>query len=343
MTEEAEVEDDDVFQGVKGANIQVTTTYPMVSAWEFEFLKEEEVIRQRLDECSIYLLVQRPLTYFDKVEFREGRLFFEIADRANPPLQCRVDLVDLGFCAPGEVIDVETAWHTKETRQTQPLRDVAAIRLFRKDGTFILWWSPHKILYEMLVKGLKVATADGDPRSFLDFNVLYVGKAFDQKVWDRLTGHDKMQRIMTVQNPVGAAPAARAPFEVSLILLTVVGLAEMMEIPFMGFATPPGVKPILHNLDLADEEGLGRFATEQFVKLRDEAMTREVEAYLIHRFRPEYNAVKYNNYPDIKGGMRSKGYSWTELEIEDLPAKLATAHSTWDLIGEGQYEAVSDS
>jgi len=74
MTEEAEVEDDEVVQGVKGANIQVTTTYPMVSAWEFEFLKEEEVIRQRLDECSIYLLVQRPLTYFDNVEFRDGRV-----------------------------------------------------------------------------------------------------------------------------------------------------------------------------------------------------------------------------------------------------------------------------
>lgn len=337
-----EVEDDAVVQGVKGASIQVTTTYPLVSAYEFEFLKEEEVIRQRLDDCSIYLLVQRPLTYFDNVEFRDGRLHFDIADRANPPLQCRVDLVDLGICAPGEAIDVETAWHTHEALQAQPLRDVAAIRLFRRDGTFILWWSPHKILYEMLVNGLRVATADGDPRSFLDFSVLYVGKAFDQKVWDRLTGHDKMQKIMTVQNPVGAAPAARAPFEVSLILLTVVGLVEMMEIPFVGLATPSGIKPILHTLNLADEEGLGRFASEQFVKLRDEAMTREVEAHLIHRFKPKYNAVKYNNYPDIKGGMRSNGYSWTELEIEKLPAKLATSHSTWDLIGDIEYDNVSD-
>jgi len=44
--------------------------------------------------------------------------YFDIADRANPPLQCRVDLVDLGICAPGEVIDVETAWHTIEAPQT---------------------------------------------------------------------------------------------------------------------------------------------------------------------------------------------------------------------------------
>jgi len=153
----------------------------------------------------------------------------------------------------------------------------------------------------MLVKGLKVATADGDPRSFLDFNVLYVGKAFDQKVWDRLTGHDKMQKIMTVQNPVGAAPAARAPFEVSLILLTVVGLAEMVEVPFTGSATPPGIKPILHTLDLADEEGLGRYISEQFVKLRDEALTREVEAYLIHRFKPEYEHLEVQQLSRYQG------------------------------------------
>jgi len=42
------------------------------------------------------------------------------------------------------------------------------------------------------------------------------------------------------------------------------------------------------------------------------------------------------------GGMRSKGYSWTEVEIEKLPAKLATSHSTWDLIGDIEYDSVSD-
>ena len=298
---------------------------------------EEDVIRRRLDGCTIYMLVHRPLTYFDNVEFREGRLHFEIADRANPPLQCRVDLVDMGICSPGETIDVETAWHTNEAQQSQPLRDVAAIRLFREDGTFILWWSPHKILYEMIVNGLQVATADGDPRSFLNFKVLYVGKAFDQKVWDRLTGHDKMQRIMTVQNPVGAAPAARAPFEVSLVLLTPVGLSEMIEAPFMGYATPPGITPVLHDVDFADEEALGRFAMEQFVALSDEAITREVEAYLIHRFKPQHNKVQFKSYPEIKGGMRSKGYSWTDVEIEDLPAKLSTSHSTWDLFSDIDY------
>jgi len=40
--------------------------------------------------------------------------------------------------------------------------------------------------------------------------------------------------------------------------------------------------------------------------------------------------------------MRSKGYSWTDLEIEDLPAKLGTPYSTWNLIGDVDYEDASD-
>lgn len=333
-------QDDDLHavQGVKSANIQVSMTYPIVSAWEFEFLKEEDVIRARLDQCSIYLLAQRPLTYFDNVVLQDHALFFEIADGVQQPLKCRVDLVDAGICEPGTPVDVETAWHIDGTGQEQPFREVAAIKLFKVDGTFILWWSPHKILYEMIVNGLRVETADGDPRSFLDFTVLYIGKSFDQKVWNRLTGHDQMQKIMTVQNPVGAAPWARAPFEVSLILLTVVGLTEAIELPFTGLTLPPDVKPILH--ELSDDEALGRFACEAFVPVGDEAMTREVEALLINCFQPKFNRVKFKKYPNIEGGMRSKGYSWTELEIENMPAALRTPNFSYAPLEDAVFEAL---
>ena len=43
---------------------------------------------------------------------------------------------------------------------------------------------------------------------------------------------------------------------------------------------------------------------------------------LIHRFQPEYNEVKFSNYPNIKGGMRSMGYTDTRLALERLPAFL---------------------
>ena len=94
----------------------------------------------------------------------------------------------------------------------------------------------------------------------------------------------------------------------------------------MGFTSRPGQRPTLHKVDLEDDEAFARFMTQPLAPLGDEALTREVEAFLIQQFQPEYNAVKFAAYPNIKGGMRSKGYTWTELSIELLPAFLHTDH-----------------
>lgn len=318
---------DNVIEGTKVADIQVSTTYPIVSAWEFEFLKQEAVIRERLDTCTIYLIVQRPLTYFDQVELIGTYLYFEIADGATSPLKCRLDLTAADICGDEEKIDIEVQFFGPKPINQQPFRDVGAIRVFKPDGSFVVWWSPQKILYEMLVNGLPVEVAnDGNPLSFLDFKIHYIGKAFSQKVWDRLTGHEKMQRILTLQGPVGASPQARAPFEISLILLTVVGLSDMPEIPATGFSIPPGVKAIKHKVDLDDDTAFEQFLLKPFVELGDEALTKEVEAMLIHQFQPVENEIKFKHYPKIEGGMRSKGYSATSLTIERLPALLYTDH-----------------
>ena len=209
-----------LIEGTRVANIQIATSYPIVSSYEFEFLKMEKVVQERLDACTIYLIVQRPLTYFDNVELIDGYIYFEIADGESAPLRCRINLVVAGICAADEPVDIEMQFFAKNPGTAQPFRDVGAIKVFKEDGSFVLWWSPQKILYEMLVNELPVEIAENaNPLAFLDFKVHYIGKSFSQKVWKRLTGHDKMQRILTLQGPVGASPEAKAPFEISLILL----------------------------------------------------------------------------------------------------------------------------
>ena len=318
-------EESSIIQGVRYANIQLSAVYPVVSAYEFEFLKGEQLVQERLDNCTIYLIVQRPLTYFDNVEMRDGFIYFEIADGKNPPMKCRINPVAAKLSSPGETLLIETQFFSETPGKVQPLRDVAGIKVLKEDGEFIVWWSPQKLLYEYAVNDFPVETTDdADPLSFLDFDVLYIGKAFSQKVWHRLTGHDKMQKILTVQNPVSAGPVARAPFEIALILLKVVGLTDMPQLPFMDLGSEH--PPVLHAIDLDDEEAFQRFMFEAPVALGDEAMTREVEAQLISTFQPPYNDIKFANYPMIEGGMRSKGYSSTDLIIERLPAFLRSAH-----------------
>lgn len=319
--------DDATFQGVRFANIYAGTVYPLVSAWEFEFLKAEDIIRERWNNCTIYMVVQRPLTYFDNVVIDDSYIRFEIADGEKPPLPCRINLVANDICKPGETVEISVEFFSKTPSQEQPLQNVGAFKIFREDGSFIVWWSPQKILYEMLVNDLEVEIAEGsNPFAFLDYKVHYIGRSFSQKVWNRLTGHEKMQRILTLEREIGASPEARAPFEISLIFLNLLGLDDAPMIGSFDGSPINGAEPIIHDLDLSDEDALGNFMMNSPVKLGDEALTREVEAMLIHRFQPEYNDVKFANYPTIKGGMRSMGYTDTHLALERLPAFLYSDH-----------------
>jgi len=308
------------------ACVRASMSYPIVSAFEFDFLQEEKVVRERWDASTIYLIVQRPLTYFDKVVIDDNYIWFEIADGDKPPMPCRINLVANDICQVGETVEIEVGFHSDESTRVQPLRNVGAFKLYRESGDFILWWSPQKLLYEMLVNDLKVEIADGsDPLAYLDFRVHYIGKSFSQKVWDRLTGHTKMQRILIREREVGRAPEARAPFEISLLILQITGLDD---IPMIGGdADHPmgGPDPIVLTLDIEDDS-CERFMADPPVQPGDEALTREVEAFLIHRFKPTYNEILFDNYPKIAGGMRSKDYSWTQVVLENLPVYLYTDH-----------------
>jgi|TARA_R110000772_G_scaffold226344_1_gene336991 hypothetical protein len=340
--EDNEKIEETIFQGVRFANIYASTVYPLVSAWEFEFLKAENIIRERWDNCTIYMMVQRPLTYFDKVVIEDSYIHFEITDGMKPPLPCRINLVANGLCEVGEVVDISVEFYSKTPGNEQPLRNVGALRIFRSDGTLVVWWSPQKILYEMIVNNLEVEIAEGSELfAFSDYKVHYIGKSFSQKVWNRLTGHEKMQRILTIEREVGTSPEARAPFEISLIFLNLLGLDDAPMVGSFDGTPIDGAKPIIHTLDLDDEEALGDFMTNSPVKLGDEALTREVEAMLIHQFRPEYNEIKFDNYPEIKGGMRSKGYTNTHLRLERLPAFLFTDHFSMVPVVDG--EAISEN
>lgn len=62
MTENDE-QSDETISAMRFAHVIASMTYPIVSAYEFDVLQEEKVIRERWNDSTIYLIVQRPLTY----------------------------------------------------------------------------------------------------------------------------------------------------------------------------------------------------------------------------------------------------------------------------------------
>ncbi|SEJ51921.1 hypothetical protein SAMN05216201_11040 [Pseudomonas linyingensis] len=320
-----------ISKGIKTIQIHAQTRYPVVSAYEFEFLKSEKEIQALLKPCTIYFILQRPLLYFDNLCVADGKMTFSITDDSNcPPLECTFIPSENGFCKPDEELLIDIQFYKKTPDKAEPFNDVSAFKLCTLKNVFLGWFSPSKFLYEVLDRRLK-ANIIGNISDYLDFQVHYIGKAFSQDIWNRLTGHHKMQSILTLEDSLNQR-SLRAPLEISLLMLDIDGYDEGNIFPTFEFALQPGIEPIVYTF--SNDEDDPRFDEYYEPKLPPRApeLTSEVEAILVSTFKPKYNEVLFENYPDIKAGTRSAGYTQSTLLIEKMPAILRTEHHVQGLV-----------
>lgn len=318
-------------QGIKTIQIHAQTRYPIVSAYEFEFLKSESEIQALLKPCTIYFILQRPLLYFDNLRIADSGITFSITDDSSrQPLECTFVPSENGFCGPDEELLIDLQFFKKTPDTAAPYNDVGAIKFLNLNQNFLGWFSPSKFLYEILDQRLK-AKVVGNIADYLDFQVHYIGKAFSQDIWNRLTGHEKMQSILTLEDSLNQR-SLRAPFEISLLMLDIDGYDEANIFPNYEFALQPGIDPIEYAFsDAEDDERFDQYYDPKLAARAPE-LTSEVEAMLVSTFKPKYNDIKFENYPNIKAGTRSAGYTQSTLMIEKLPAILKTEHHEQGLV-----------
>ncbi len=314
-------------QGIKNIQIHATTRYPIVSAYEFEILKHEEQMQALLKPCTIYFIIQRPLIYINNFSIVDGQIHFEISDDTSAsPLTCSFIPSENGFCTPDEELLVHALFYKKDADITEPFNTMAGFKLFTLDDKFLGWFSPQVFLYEFL-SGKLNAQVTGAIDPYLEYTVHYIGKAFSQDIWKRLTGHEKLQTILTLEDSLNSQ-ALRAPFEISLLMLDIDGYDESNIFPIFDFAVPEGLEAIVHEFDLEEDNSsfLDYFSPK--LPLKDSALTTETEALLVNTFKPSYNNILFDKYPHIKYGTRDAGYTCSTLVIEKLPATLKTATHT---------------
>jgi len=87
----------DTITGIKNIQIVATTQYPIVSAYEYEVLKGEEEIRQRISGCTIYFILQRPMMYFNNLTTGLGRMQCDIVDTVHEPFIAKLILSNVGL------------------------------------------------------------------------------------------------------------------------------------------------------------------------------------------------------------------------------------------------------
>jgi hypothetical protein len=224
-----------------------------VSDYEYECLKGEEEVQKRISGCAIYFILQRPLMYFNNVRDVGRTIEFDIVDTLHKPLR---GTLDLDLFVNGRVCEVEYQFYKTTPDKASPRNDVAAFKIRDGYGKFVVWETPQKLLYESLANGLAVQFTSGNIADFLTYHIHYIGKAFSQKAWKRLTGHEKMQKILTMEPALATANAnVRAPFEISLLMLDIISVTEGNMLPFTdAFRSllPKGMKPIKHKLQTED-------------------------------------------------------------------------------------------
>ncbi|MBG0757400.1 hypothetical protein [Vibrio cidicii] len=306
-------------EGIKNIHIQVKSAYPVISAYEFEFLKEFDEVQQLWSESTIYFIVQRPLIYFNKLHIDKGIVKYEISDmNGNSPLTGSLDPYTAGFAREGESFHFTANFYKGSAKDKKSLDYVSSFAIETETREHLAWITPQKIIH-LSIMGSEGYALKGNVKDYIDYRVHYIGQAFSQDIWSRLTGHEKMQSILT-REALFDSTGNRNSFEIALILMEVTGFSEVQMMPFQSWMLQGNTKPIVHNLQ---GNSFNSFCSP-FIDADDQSLTNEVEALLVNSFQPEYNKIKFKKYPDIANGTRSKGYTEATLQIEYNPVTFVT-------------------
>lgn len=269
---------------------QLELGYAPLTAYEFAVVKDDELIERALEKASLYVIGQRPVITFENVTPNTDEYFldFEIHQKENPViLKCRLPLIQsIVGSTDSDTIAVAFNFLDKRKEQsTPPLNNIHGFSLAKhteNGNEFLIWFSPEKLLQNWW-KGIIECDIEGDFKSFLKYKVHYVGKATKQSILKRLTGHEILQDILSLEQPVTdlqlpANEIVILPFEFQDNLL------------IQSFGPKSDIDDMVAAL-------YGETYPEQ------ERVFLDAEKALIKAMQPEYNTEMFNNYPASKDGL----------------------------------------
>lgn len=162
-----------------------------------------------------------------------------------------------------------------------------------RDGTFVAWFSPENFIQNTL-NGAIEAEIEGPVDDFLRYKVHYVGKATEQNVWKRLTGHATLQEILSLEFPLHY------------------GTLSTHEIAILFFKFHDAIQ--INTVGVEDEISDDVMNTVLAKKIPSKkTISLDAEKALINAMQPKYNKEFYRNYPKSKDGLHQfnlDGYSF---------------------------------
>lgn len=312
-------------------------SYPAMTVYEFEHFKEEEEVLEYWKKSSIYIICQRPVLYFEEVVCDEGsgNISLKIKQRGDDKeifaefnmLENDEDLSNDGGCW------VNVSFYDSEPQLQQPFKNVAGIKILNSKKEFVVWLTPERLIF-MFWTGKIAANIKGDVHDFLKYTVHYIGQAKNQNIWDRLTGHEKLSKVLALEHPF--IQGEFSPYELSLIFLEFNGFTEHTILAPDGSDDVTNVK----GSNLNDEQLVEAFLPNTIQDVRECAIN-DCEAFLVNLFEPKYNQILFKNYPLIKKGLHSIGYAKVNYNFM-LFATLITEEASISVKVTPIYEQIKD-
>ena len=282
-------------RGYKSIINQIELAYCPMSNYTFSVLKNDIAIQRALEESHLYIIAQQPVLSFENIvpDKNEKLIRFEIHKKDSySVLKCELPFFqeNLATNSEYEVILYVGSNDPNYVKSNPPLNNIHGIKFYEmnlSNENFLVWFSPEKFIHNWL-KGYFIAKVDGNYQDFLDYKVHYVGKATEQDIWKRLTGHSTLQDILSVEYPFtyGELPT----HEITLLLFR---FYDNLEIKTYG--TDSSIDDMVNSL-------LGKNRPDK------KEIFLDAEKALVNAMQPKYNKIKFKNYPNYKKGLNELNY-----------------------------------
>lgn len=269
--------------------------YAPISNYDFAVVKDDKIIKGYMNKASIYVIVQRPVLRFqnldlDKTDPFNPFLTFEIHQEGNERILFgKMPIYQENFGADKDQGIQIGITHTfpKPKYETLgfPFKDVANF-IFRTTSEDVIWLSPEKLIYHYLRNTVDADISQGIP-DLLKYQVHYIGKSTEQDIVERLTGHSRLQDILSIERPLnfGSLPTD----EISILFLEFQDNIGMMSI-----GEEDGDEEMQKMVDMLMDKQL----------YNEKTIYLDAEKALINALKPKHNRQLYNNYPESVDGLK---------------------------------------
>ena len=256
------------------------------------------------------MISQRPRLVFDNVEvdLEENNIHFEIRQEGTNytiygilPVRQESLLTNLE-----DEVYVELGSYNKSYKfNNPPFTNIDGFKFYDKDQKFLAWLTPERLIYEYAHSTIEVSGLAGWGELF-KYKILYIGKSTDEDIWQRLTGHETLQDILSKEFPLqyGTLPT----HEITLLLFKINAIENFEVIG--NFQDMQHMDKMLNKKLMKNQFNFKALPDEKNVFL-------DAEKAFVNQLNPEYNKVKFKSYPKSKDGLYNENYDIFTYKIRE--------------------------